>query len=287
MEAVTGWITSTVQDLRTMNIRQLVLQTLNLGACESPTFVDCLQEHCSTGLQAGANPTAGLIITSALIIWKSLILWTGSESPVRHPCSLCSLPVRSAATRAAEARGARQVVVVLSGSMEPAYYRGDILFLHMGRRPVRVGEVVVFNIEGRDIPIVHRVVKVHERRPGARNEEVEILTKARPAVLGLSRLVQPCELHRAWSSCPWVPVHLTLRCPTTQGDANYGNDYEGQLYADGQKWLNRQHIMGRVTGCAPPPADHAAQEPEPLHVSRLWAVAQLPTDCGPCDHHHE
>ena len=34
-----------------------------------------------------------------------------------------------------------QVVVVLSGSMEPAFYRGDILFLHMGRKPLVNGEV--------------------------------------------------------------------------------------------------------------------------------------------------
>lgn len=43
-------------------------------------------------------------------------------------------------------------------------------------------------------------------------------------------------------------------CAALQGDANYGNDYEGQLYADGQRWLNRNHIMGRVVGCVP----HAA-----------------------------
>ncbi len=49
---------------------------------------------------------------------------------------------------------------MLSGSMEPGFYRGDILFLHMGRAPVRAGEVVVFNINGRDIPIVHRAIKV-------------------------------------------------------------------------------------------------------------------------------
>jgi len=55
------------------------------------------------------------------------------------------------------------VVVVLSGSMEPAFYRGDILFLNLGEDPIRIGEIVVFNIEGRDIPIVHRVIKVHER----------------------------------------------------------------------------------------------------------------------------
>jgi Peptidase S24-like len=54
-------------------------------------------------------------------------------------------------------------VVVLSGSMEPGFYRGDILFLNMGNKPVRVGEVVVFNLDGRDIPIVHRVIKVCSR----------------------------------------------------------------------------------------------------------------------------
>eukprot|EP00967_Tisochrysis_lutea_P121495 scaffold200295_cov19-Tisochrysis_lutea.AAC.1 len=53
-----------------------------------------------------------------------------------------------------------QVVVVLSGSMEPGFYRGDILFLNMGKNPIRAGEIVVFNLDGRDIPIVHRVIKV-------------------------------------------------------------------------------------------------------------------------------
>ena len=71
-----------------------------------------------------------------------------------------------------------QVVVVLSGSMEPAFYRGDILFLYMGRKPFSAGEVVVFNINGRDIPIVHRIIKVHEKIPGSkRDDDVRILTK--------------------------------------------------------------------------------------------------------------
>ncbi|XP_063946152.1 uncharacterized protein LOC108212554 [Daucus carota subsp. sativus] len=51
------------------------------------------------------------------------------------------------------------VVVVLSGSMEPGSKRGDILFLHMSKDPIRAGEIVVFNIDGREIPIVHRVIK--------------------------------------------------------------------------------------------------------------------------------
>merc|ERR1719213_594044 len=89
----------------------------------------------------------GLILTSALAIWKGLMLYTGSESPV---------------------------VVVLSGSMEPGFSKGDILFLHRGHAPVHSGEVVVFHIDERDVPIVHRVVRAHERSDST---YVELLTK--------------------------------------------------------------------------------------------------------------
>ena len=122
-------------------------------------------------------PLSGLIVTSALMIWKSLMLITGSESPVRvqalppppvgalfHSCELMVL----------------QVVVVLSGSMEPGFYRGDILFLKMGKARIRTGEIVVFNLDGRDIPIVHRVIKVHERDEGG---HTDILTKVRALLL--------------------------------------------------------------------------------------------------------
>ncbi|KAL2500774.1 Signal peptidase I [Forsythia ovata] len=118
-----------------------------------------------------------MIVTSALIIWKGLMCVTGSESPV---------------------------VVVLSGSMEPGFKRGDILFLHMSKDPIRAGEIVVFNVDGREIPIVHRVIKVHERQDTG---EVDILTK---------------------------------------GDNNFGDDR--LLYAHGQLWLQRHHIMGRAVG---------------------------------------
>ena len=60
--------------------------------------------------------------------------------------------------------------------MEPGFYRGDILFLNMGSAPIRTGEVVVFNLGGRDIPIVHRVIKVHEKGP----KDLDILTKVVP-----------------------------------------------------------------------------------------------------------
>nr|CAG4644314.1 EOG090X0DWF [Lepidurus arcticus] len=88
----------------------------------------------------------GMIVSSALMIWKGLMVATGSESPI---------------------------VVVLSGSMEPAFHRGDLLFLTNTQEPIRVGEIVVFKIEGRDIPIVHRVIKLHEKQNGT----VKFLTK--------------------------------------------------------------------------------------------------------------
>lgn len=52
--------------------------------------------------------------------------------------------------------------------------QGDILFLHMSSAPIRAGEIVVFNIDGRDIPIVHRVIRVHEK---TETGEVDVLTK--------------------------------------------------------------------------------------------------------------
>ena len=46
--------------------------------------------------------------------------------------------------------------------MEPAFYRGDLLFLGMPDEPLRVGDICVFKIPGRDVPIVHRVIKLHD-----------------------------------------------------------------------------------------------------------------------------
>jgi len=87
-----------------------------------------------------------MIVFSALMIWKGLMFVTKSESPV---------------------------VVVLSGSMEPAFQRGDILFLDNSVHNVDVGDVVVFKIRDRDIPIVHRILKIHYKPDG----EFELLTK--------------------------------------------------------------------------------------------------------------
>ena len=83
----------------------------------------------------------GGVVTSALILWKILILVCFSESPI---------------------------VVVLSGSMEPGYYRGDLLLLTSPNRPTAVGDICVFKLDGRDVPIVHRVHRLHETPEGER-----------------------------------------------------------------------------------------------------------------------
>ncbi|KAJ3115222.1 Signal peptidase complex catalytic subunit S11C [Phlyctochytrium bullatum] len=70
------------------------------------------------------------------MIWKGLTVVTNSESPI---------------------------VVVLSESMEPAFHRGDLLFLSLGEEAIKVGDICVFKIENKPVPIVHRVLEVHNR----------------------------------------------------------------------------------------------------------------------------
>lgn len=45
--------------------------------------------------------------------------------------------------------------------MEPAFQRGDLLLLWNRNllKETEVGEVVVYNVKDKDIPIVHRVVR--------------------------------------------------------------------------------------------------------------------------------
>ena len=123
-----------------------------------------------------------LVLGSALAIWKGLMTSSASESPI---------------------------VVVLSGSMEPAYYRGDLLFLWNDHSvPLEVGEVMVFKLDGRDTPIVHRILEVRDegvRVDDTLGSEVRMLTK---------------------------------------GDNNEVDDRG--LYNRGQVWLSRKNIIGRA-----------------------------------------
>lgn len=85
------------------------------------------------------------VFTGAFVLWKTLSVVANSHSPI---------------------------VVVLSGSMEPAFQRGDILFLWNRLEKNKVGDVVVYEIEGKSIPIVHRVLREHHN-----SEKQLLLTK--------------------------------------------------------------------------------------------------------------
>ncbi|CRH01761.1 signal peptidase 21 kDa subunit, putative [Plasmodium relictum] len=85
------------------------------------------------------------LLLNALMIWKLLVICTGCESPV---------------------------VVVLSGSMEPGYYRGDTLTLYYPPK-IHAGDVVVYQVNGRDIPIVHRILNMHV----SKDDKFHILSK--------------------------------------------------------------------------------------------------------------
>ncbi len=60
-----------------------------------------------------------LVLGTAFMVWKGLSVVSNSPSPI---------------------------VVVLSGSMEPAFQRGDLLFLWNRALDTQVGEIVVYNI---------------------------------------------------------------------------------------------------------------------------------------------
>ena len=88
----------------------------------------------------------GMIVVSAVMIWKSAMVLSFCKSPI---------------------------VVVLSGSMEPSFYRGDILIVTNLNEPYVTGDIVVYQMS-HDIPIVHRLITVQEIE---KDGEAYLLTK--------------------------------------------------------------------------------------------------------------
>lgn len=73
-----------------------------------------------------------LLVTAPLMFWKALTIITGSPHPI---------------------------IVVISESMAPAFNRGDLLFLWNRQPWITAGEIPVCWSLGRQLPMVHRVVK--------------------------------------------------------------------------------------------------------------------------------
>jgi len=143
------------------------------------------------------------VITSGLMMYKGLGLITNTESPI---------------------------VVVLSGSMEPAFYRGDLLFLtNPPNERYQTGDITVYKIPGAEIPIVHRVLETHDGLKIRRS-------KARRGFVMSGPTFEPT---------PSSPENQLL---LTKGDNNELDDTS--LY-QGLEFLEGKHIVGKVRGFLP------------------------------------
>lgn len=130
----------------------------------------------------------GMLLSGALITYKILMLASNSESPI---------------------------VVVLSGSMEPGVHRGDLLVLsnYVNSERLVTGDIVVYKIPGRPVPIVHRLIKVHEDE----KLNVDVLSKGDNNIpddrelygRGRKWLQRPMIIGRALAFLPYAGV-LTI-----------------------------------------------------------------------------
>jgi signal peptidase len=124
----------------------------------------------------------------------------------------------------------------VAGSMEPAFQRGDILVLDNNARNVDVGDIVVFKVTGRDIPIVHRVIRCHDT-----------------IATGYSAITNANVSKKAKKSSgetnPWGWEDDDGLEILTKGDNNELDDRS--LYAPGQRWLKRSEIVGKARASLP------------------------------------
>lgn len=140
----------------------------------------------------------GMLLSGALITYKIMMLASNSESPI---------------------------VVVLSGSMEPGVHRGDLLVLmnYEKRQPLASGDIVVYKLPERPIPIVHRLIKVHEDR----KLNVDVLSK------GDNNIPDDRELYgrgRKWLQRPMIMGRAFAFLPYAGMLTIYMNDYPPLRY---------------------------------------------------------
>nr|XP_023897076.1 signal peptidase complex catalytic subunit SEC11A-like [Quercus suber] len=178
-----GWIRNTVDSVKSRRIRPLP-QLVNLGPYSNPTsFLLLLLCVSKAACFLSRRPSKFSFLSSVIILSEGLACLAGADSP------------------------GSLLGVAISESMEPGIKRGDLMFLKISKDPIHAGEIILFNVDGLDVPISHRVTTVH----GHRNTgKVYILTK---------------------------------------GDNNHLDDRI--LYARGQRWLLRPHVIARVIGLLP------------------------------------
>ncbi|AJC71524.1 signal peptidase [Thermococcus guaymasensis DSM 11113] len=64
------------------------------------------------------------------------------------------------------------LVIVISGSMEPVFYRGDVVLLKSASpEDIHVGDVIVYNAPSYSYPIIHRVREIKTVNLGGKLEK--------------------------------------------------------------------------------------------------------------------
>jgi len=61
---------------------------------------------------------------------------------------------------------AQHMNVVVSGSMEPVMYRGDIVIVDQNPSSVQVGDIVVYHATWFNEPVIHRVKEIYKTSNG-------------------------------------------------------------------------------------------------------------------------
>eukprot|EP01156_Anaeramoeba_ignava_P004557 Anaeramoba_ignava/a232635_12.p1 GENE.a232635_12~~a232635_12.p1 ORF type:complete len:185 (+),score=41.30 a232635_12:35-589(+) len=119
------------------------------------------------------------------------------------------------------------VVVVLSESMEPGFYRGDILFVRNNKDPLKAGEIIVFKVKHQEIPIVHRVISTNIDSSG----QEYILTK------GDNNLVDDRSLYSV------IKPQLWLRREEIEGTVYGYIPFVGMFTI----WVNESPLLKYIT----------------------------------------
>ena len=149
--------------------------------------------------------TFAAVVGSALMMWNVGKLITNTESPV---------------------------VVVLTGSMEPAFYRGDLLLVTHFSEDLKMGDIIVFKVKNQVIPIVHRalVLQVNpNQKPDSPSINVKLLDQV-DDFFTKNPLNEPFSL-------------------LSKGDNNPVDDRG--LYSPGQLWLTREDLIGKIRAYCP------------------------------------
>lgn len=183
------------------------------------------------------------VLATGLMIWKGLGLVCNTESPivVVLRCALrplLPLHLSGSNSDSPRHRSLHPRHTEHSGSMEPAFYRGDLLFLtNPASQRYHTGDITVYKVPGADIPIVHRVLETHNavlQRKGCVlsltltlgdvNVDTEVWEREGTSQRARLRRTSCCS--RRATITPWTTSTCTRASTGSSGNISWGK-YEG------------------------------------------------------------